>query len=178
MLAAGLKPMVGDSSGQVELCFPHGCCHLFCDGIKADAAGVSLSAYTMTTNGPVICVTDPDRHRERIQMDALPPVMSYFEPKKRTTSGASFIESQRRRWSELAANSSLILIVGVRVRPHDSHIWDELRRTVARIIYCGGKASGVEFSEWAKANRAGRNDRVLPGFFHEEFGEICREAGF
>ncbi len=175
--AAGIQPVVGDSTGQVELCFPHGCCHLFCGDFTADARAVAFSPYNVTTNGRVVCVTDPIQHRQRIQGDAFPPVMSYFEPNKRTTSGQSFIQSQRRRWSKLAADSSTIVIVGVRVRPHDSHIWGDLERTSARIVYCGGRAGGVEFSEWAAAHRQGRIDRVLPGNFREEFDRICGEAG-
>ena len=131
----------------------------------------------MTTNGRVICVNDPRQHRERIKADAFPPVMSYFEPAKRTTSGHSFIELQRRRWSEIAARSSTILVVGVRVRPHDAHIRGALERTEARIVYCAGREGGAEFMDWAATYRNASNDTVLPGYFREEFQEICREAG-
>jgi hypothetical protein len=177
LLAAGLKPTVGDNTAQIEICLPHGCCHVFCEGVRATASGVSFTGFGVQTDGPVKVIGDAGEHRARILQDAFPPVMSYFEPAKRTTSGHSFIEGQRTRWSELAARASTIVIVGVRVRPHDSHLWDDLARTKARIVYCGGPSGASEYSSWASSARKGEKDRILSGYFKSDFGEICREAG-
>lgn len=175
---AGLRPVVGaasDGGTQIELCLPHGCCHIFCESVRGSASGVSFSGIGVTTDGPVICVADPARHLERIRQDAFPPVMSYFEPQKRTTSGRSFIEGQRTRWSELAAHASTIAIVGVRVRTRDEHIWGPLEESPARLVYCAGHSAGVEFERWHDSARAGSPSTVLRGYFAEELDHLCHE---
>ncbi|MBI1986755.1 MAG: hypothetical protein HYS70_00180 [Nitrospinae bacterium] len=180
LLASGIRTFVGERApglSGVELCLPHGCCHLFCDAVQGTAAGVSFHGFGVQTDGPVTVIADPQKHRARILGDAFPPVMSYFEPAKQTTAGRSFIEGQRNRWAALATSAKTIVVVGVRVRPHDNHIWKPLSSTSARIVYCGGPSGSPEYLSWASAARAGRADRVLNGYFRDEFATICAEAG-
>jgi len=120
---------------------------------------------------------DPVEHRQRILSNAVPPVMSYFDPTKLTTSGRTFLEAQRARWGGLAGNAAVIAIVGVQVRPHDSHIWAPLRDTSAQLVYCSGQAAAERFKEWAAVERQGKRDRVLPDYFRRHFGEICQHLG-
>ena len=106
----GVQPVVGNRTEPgktLELCLPHGCCHIFCD-VRGAATSVTLNAFAVATDGPVSVITDPAQHRERILADAFPPVMSYFEPQKRTTAGHSFIEGQRARWKDLVAAADRI----------------------------------------------------------------------
>lgn len=79
----------------IELCLPHGGCNLFCESVKGLANAISFAGLNVQTNGPIIGIRDATIFQQRIQNDAFPPVMSYFEPSKRTTSGANFIEGQR-----------------------------------------------------------------------------------
>lgn len=174
-----IRPFVGAAppGGSVlELCLPHGCCHLFCDAVRGSAGAVSFDAFGVQTNGPISVIVDPQQHRARVLGDAFPPVMSYFEPSKRTTSGRSFIESQRARWGELAAGANSIVIVGVRVRPCDIHIWSPIANCNARVVYCGGPDGASEYSSWASAARPRRSDQILNGYFRDEFTTICSLA--
>lgn len=166
----------GNGKG-VELCFPHGCCHIFCEGAKGMAGGVSFAGLSVHTDGPVSFITEPAAHWERLTQDAFPPVMSYFEPGKRTTSGHSFIVGQRERWKQSVASAESVAVVGARVRPHDAHIWDPLAGTPAHITYCGGPTGAEEFRAWAKLSRAGRQDTVLQGYLCDEFDAICNAVG-
>jgi hypothetical protein len=153
--AAGIRPTVGGPSNQasqIELCLPHGCCHLFCDGVRATGM-VSFTGAQVQTNSPITIVSDPAQHRARIEQDAMPPVMSYFEPSKRTTSGASFIEAQRARWGKLAGAATTLVIVGVKIRDHDHHIWDPVATTNARVIYCAGPTAALEYEQWVRRTR-------------------------
>ena len=175
----GIQPVVDTpsmSKGQVELCLPHGCCHIFSKGVQASANGVSFSGVDVSFDGGIEIISDPNQFSHRIYNDAVPPVMSYFEPSKNTSAGVSFINKQRHRWSQIATDSENIAIIGVRVREHDSHIWETLESTNSRIIYCSGTEAGDEFSSWAKKhNRTG--DIVLTNYFAEEFDAICRGVG-
>jgi hypothetical protein len=138
---------------------------------------VSFAGSQVQTNGPITVFSDPAQHRARIEHDAMPPVMSYFEPSKRTTSGASFIEAQRARLGELARHAAPLIIVGVKVRDHDHHIWDPVASTGGRVIYCAGPAAALEYEEWARRRRPGREDVALRGYFTDEFFSLCAHAG-
>jgi len=179
LLHYGLQPIVGQAvgAGQIELCLPHGCCHLFCEGVRASSDGVSFSGVGVTFDGPVVAIADAAEFQRRINGDAVPPVMSYFEPQKTTSAGVSFIRSQRARWEELASQANTIAIVGVKVRPRDSHIWLPIANSAARIVYCAGPTAGDEFRTWAAASRPGKGDHVLEGYFAEEFDSLCYEMG-
>lgn len=169
------QPAAGKAG--VEICFPHGCCHFFCNSVKGSAGEVSFNGFRVQTDGPVIEIHDPNQHQLRIRQDAFPPVMSYFEPRKRTTAGCSFIQKQRGRWRELALGATTIVIVGLRVRPHDEHVWTTIAATSARIVYCGGRSGASEYRSWAATARSGRVDRILDGYFQDEFDSICGESG-
>lgn len=177
--AVGVQPVVGQSAvaGQIELCLPHGCCHIFCDGVRMSGQGVSFSGVGVTMDGQISVVAEPDAYHSRIQNDAVPPVMSYFEPRKTTTAGASFIRGQRERWSDLAAAASTIAIVGARVRESDSHIWEPIAKSAAKLVYCAGEEAGKEFKAWAVRERAHREDLVFTGYFRDHFDSICVEIG-
>jgi hypothetical protein len=179
LLHVGIKPVTGSRqlSGQIELCMPHGCCHLFSEGVLASPTGVSFSGVGVTFDGTVIAISDPIQFNARINNNSVPPVMSYFEPEKTTSSGVSFIRSQRARWLSLVGEAKTIVIVGVRVRPSDSHIWNAIAKANAKVVYCSGPTAAPEYDEWALRERPGKLNKILNGFFAKEFNEICNEVG-
>jgi len=180
LIGAGIQPFIGSAPSDkrsIELCLPHGCCHLFCDSVQGMSGHVMFQGFQVQTNGPVNVVSDAQKHRSRVLQDAFPPVMSFFEPSKRTTSGNSFVEGQRARWQALAVSANTLIVVGVRVRQHDGHIWGPIAASGARVVYCAGVDAGTEYEAWARTARSGRRDRVLRGYFREEFHNICAEAG-
>lgn len=181
LLHAGLKPFVGplpdDDEAAIELCLPHGCCHLFCDGPMANPQVVSFNGRIAYPDSQVVVIADPQQHYARIHGNAFPPVMSYFEPAKTSPAGRTFIAGQRARWQELSAHADTLVIVGVRVRPHDAHIWQPVAACPGQVIYCSGPQGAIEYAAWANAARAGNVDLVCDGFFREEFERLCEEVG-
>lgn len=171
---------VGDGPPEgVEVCLPHGCCNLFCESVSGVAGAVSMAGMNVTTNGPVVSVDHPDMFWKRIRNDAFPPVMSYFEPSKFTTSGADFIAMQRNRLASLIQDAEAIAVVGVQVREQDSHIWDALSQSDARIYYCSGKSAAQSYEAWTAKSRASKasQDIVSPRYWSEDFDAISRHVG-
>lgn len=178
LLSIGIQPVVGNVNSQensIELCLPHGCCHIFCESVSATSQGVSFSGVGVTTNGPIRVISNPQEFNSRINGDAFPPVMSYFQPDKATTSGMSFVIGQRERWKQLVADANFIGIVGVRVRSSDNHIWDALQNTKAKLVYCSGQDGGREFLEWKQKVRPASDDKIFDGYFNESFDGLCAE---
>jgi len=177
LTASNLQPAVGVekiSDNQIELCLPHGTCNLFCAGIQA-LGNIAFTGLSVSFDGGgVEQIIDPFKFQQHVTRDAIPPIMSYFEPQKRNPSGTSFISSQRKRYEELVLTSSKIAIIGLKVRPFDTHIWDPLANTQAEIVYCAGERGAAEFNDWAKKNREG-NNKILNGYFTDCFDTICSE---
>jgi hypothetical protein len=135
LIEEGLQPFIGcpsENVNKIELCLPHGCCHLFCESVKADSSAVSFNARCITTRGSVVAISSLSEFQRRIDTDAFPPVMSYFEPEKTTTSGVNFIERQRSRFSETTSNAVIIIIIGVKVRPNENHIWGPTGKDICK----------------------------------------------
>jgi hypothetical protein len=178
LILEDISPICGRScsnSTEIEICLPHGCCHIFCESVRASANTVSFMGPSVTTNGPISVISNPTDFSSRIQVDAFPPVMSYFEPQKRTTSGMNFIEAQRRHYRDLVMSSEKIALIGLKVRPHDRHIWDPLAETSAKLIYCAGDSSVEEFLTWSREHRLHLTSHIFPGNFNSEFNDLLRE---
>lgn len=175
LIREGCECVVGKAEeSQIELCLPHGSCNLFCQSVMGNAGLVSFHGMNVTTNGPVTCIDHPDAFWPRIENDSFPPVMSYFEPKKFTTSGASFINSQRQRLIDLINNSKSIAVIGIQVREQDTHIWDALASTSAPIYYCAGPPGAIAYKSWkAKLhNKKRESDFIAKDYWSENFDAI------
>lgn len=178
LLEAELMCVAGQpEQDQIEVCMPHGCCHLFCESVTGKASGVSFDPSAVTTAGRVVAVANRREFWDRIRKDAFPPVMSYFEPSKRTTSGVNFINAERERFAELVSGAEVIGIVGLRVRAHDVHIWEPLAHASARLVYCAGSRSGREFADWGNEKRPGNQDTIIPHYFADGFEQLCSCIG-
>ena len=169
LLQEEIQPIVGSeaqNNNQVEICFPHGCCHIFCEAAKGNASNTSFAGMNVQTNGEIKIISDISKFQQRINNDAFPPVMSYFEPTKYTTSGGNFIQDQRTRFKILVEKANKIVIIGLRVREHDKHIWDLLQTTKARIIYCSGLSAAKEYQKWSQ-DYSRDGDIILKEYFNE-----------
>lgn len=157
-------------SDKIPLCLPHGSSCIACQGIQM-SGGISFSGGISTGGRPFILHTDEDFDKER-QQNVLPPVMSYFEPKKFTVSCANFIESEREQFARWVSQAERIAIVGLQVRPGDRHIWDHLAATKAQLMFLSGETGGVQYRQWA-SNMATRNpDEAVPKFFADGYDEL------
>lgn len=161
---------------EIDLCLPHGCCNLFCKSVRGSAKGVVMSGTDILTRGPVTRINNPNSFNERILNDAFPPVMSYFEPLKRTLSGINFIEAQRKKWSVITSQATVIALIGIKVRPNEEHIWNPLSKTKARLVYCSGSKVAYEFESWADRVRP-EGDLFIHKYFSESIDQICSEIG-
>ena len=123
-------------------------------------------------------IEDPKEHARELKQNGVPPAMCYFQPDKDTRAGVSFINTQRKRFAGLVGQASTVAIIGVKVRPHDAHIWDPLRATGATIIYSckRGTEDEDEFRSWA-AEGSRKGDEVLPTCWEKDFDALCSAVG-
>jgi len=99
LVSSGIRPVVGrkaELDNEIELCLPHGCCHLFCDSVKGTAKGISFSGPNVTTSGLVKAIINPNEFSSRIANDAFPPVMSYFDHAKRKQAEQTSLKTKEK----------------------------------------------------------------------------------
>lgn len=177
---SNLRPILLPSPQEIrdnciELCLPHGACNIFCGGIQGH--GFAFSSGIIFEGGRPEIIIEPQQFWRRITGDVIPPIMSYFVPNKINASGRDFIIKMRERYKTLVLGANKIAIIGLRVRPHDHHIWDPLSKTHAKIIYCAGNQAHSEFLDWCKQNRVGKENKSFEGYFADNFFNICNELG-
>lgn len=160
---------------KIEICYPHGCCNLFCKQIGGNGK-IIAQANSIKANCIKPHKIDNDSEFKRWINSSEIPVMSYFEGTKSTPFGGAFIEHQRQRMCEIFSDSNVICIIGMKVREHDSHIWECLKNSLAKIIYCSGEEDGIGFLEWSNQHRVNKGDKVIfDGFFQDNIGYIFEE---
>jgi hypothetical protein len=175
-IAAGHNLMIGiPNPNEIELILPHGCCHLFCESVRGIASAVSFAGMDVQVNGEIKIISNPQYFNQRINNDAFPPVMSYFEPRKRATAGQIFLEEQRARYNQLIQNAETITVIGVKIREHDAHIWDPIKNTNAKFVYCSGSSELDEFNEWTSKTRGDKKNVFIDGFWSNNFYEVINE---
>lgn len=176
LLGARLQPVcarqAASDRGEVEICLPHGCCHLWIDGFRGSPGGVRFDPSLDVINGPVCAYGTLTNFQDQIRNNLLSPVMSCFDTNKTTPNAKQFIQNQRDRFAELIDAADLVVIIGVRVRDHDKHLWEPLSKATGKLLYCAGKKGAEEFEGWRKSHRSHTNDIVLPGYFDYHFKDI------
>lgn len=159
----------------IEINFPHGCCNIFCESVSGLSNLVFFSGLDVTTNGLIKCIGDQAEFYTRINGDAFPPVMSYFEPLKRVTSGNNFITDQRDRFNDIILNAEKIIVIGVKIREHDRHIWEIIGAAKGKLVYCSGPSEKRIFDLWVQKYRVNVDNLFINGFWGNEFDKVYNE---
>ena len=133
---------------------------------------ISYSPDGMVTHGKQIYVAQSIWDFFNEVYSPFPPIMSYFTRSKFTTSCNNIINEERARLENLIACTDDIVIIGVRIRERDTHVWGPLSNTNARITYCAGNEI-ARYSKWAETNRSSQGDLLLEGYWGKNFDEIC-----
>ena len=160
---------------RLRLCLPHGCSALFVEPGRITGSAVLAGLGNRIRGLRVMFERDVHVARRKLQEEFVPPVMAYFEPGKATVTAPEFLDNQRECLGRAIGAADVAVVIGVRVREHDRHIWDHLRTTAARVVYCA--PSTDEFDKWARGARPHGRNETLPGTFEASFEEICRYAG-
>lgn len=81
---------------------------------------------------------------------SISPTMCLYTKLKIAQFGHGQIEKIRQLWNKYVTNAEKILIIGARWHEEDTHIWDLLSETRAKLAFIGSKDS---FDEWTNSRR-------------------------
>ncbi len=166
------RDLVGIDEAEFSICLPHGSACLCCTGVQITPRGDFIGP--VSTGGEVRYFRDLDDFRRERATNVLPPVMSYYEPKKFTVSGANFIEAERAWFSDAVGQAERIAIIGAAVHLSDEHIWSPLAKSPGKILYVTTPASddAAVFMSWS-STEGRRDDEPLPKGFLEALNDLA-----
>jgi hypothetical protein len=116
---------------NLRLVAPKGVSHISCERFKAVNP---KEAYEFSSNNQT----------------ALGPIISQYIEGKYFLHSATSMNSVLERFLHRLRSANRIILVGVAVSLQDEHVWGELERSDARIVYVGLKEDCERFKSWAK----------------------------
>ena len=138
-----------------------------------NGSSINYSSEGLVTQGEPIHVAESLSDFFSEIYAPFPPIMSYFTRSKFTLSCKNFIDEHRIKLGNLIASADDIVIIGIRIREEDKHVWEPLSKTSARITYCAGNEI-EKYLEWANTDRLNHQDDLkLKGYWKENFDKIC-----
>jgi len=153
MEASGYHPAYGLELlyKHIRLLKPHGSSNFW-----YDLPGSSFRSIRIEGCGTALVA--PVRPRTRVeslelcrQDDSFAPAMSLYAKGKEVKTCPDFVVEQQQLFAEACSKVENVYIIGVRVVPADSHVWEPLKHSPAHVTYFGGEQDQCEFLDWAKA---------------------------
>lgn len=141
---------------RVPLWKLHGSCNMFAKDVQA-SEGVYYGTG-VTFEGGVQAFLDSNRIIEHCLVGtALAPVMSLYMRGKPLNVSPTAIAAILTMWTQQVIEARLVVVVGVRPWPDDTHIWGPLAETNAPLLFVGNAA---EVRSWAGASRRGSTEVI------------------
>lgn len=75
----------------------------------------------------------------------------------------------------MISNAERIIIVGVKIRDHDTHIWEVIKNANGRFVYCSGKNEKNTYDLWVNNHRLQKENVFINGTWSEKFDEVFNE---
>lgn len=115
----------------------HGSCNFINNSMTGPANGLSAGMMENMVDGSGIDIVEPNQVPITLQQRPLGPVMTYYMKNKPSPTNKSILTRIQKKWEEHAAESEKLVLIGINPNPIDSHIWDAILHTKAKIGFVG-----------------------------------------
>lgn len=158
----------------VSLLKPHGSC-----GFLPDLGGMNMSGNTMINCGTFVDGLNIFRsiNKEEIinwcedpKNSDISPVLSMYNKEKRIVINKNFISNIQEIYKKKIENSRMIILIGVKYIEHDTHIWEPIKNSKAKVYFNSRSGISEEMEKWSKENDI--NLFSIKGSFNEKIEEI------
>lgn len=154
----------------------HGSCNFLPDlsGFAEFRGNVLIHNRNGDYGGPVRFARSPAEIVDFCQtQDSVAPAISMYAAGKRVLHCPDIVNEQQQAWLVAAEEASRIFVIGVRVHPVDTHVWEPLARASGPVYYVGLERD--VFTLWGATNRLGsRKSYALASTFKEAMWAIPR----
>ncbi len=148
----------------------HGSTNWFSKNIEA-SDGVTFTKG-VTFEGGLKAFLDTNEVIEKcIVNQGLYPSMCLFMKGKPIQIAPRIIMEQQKKWSEAISLAKTVTCIGINPLPEDSHIWEPIARTKAKLYFIGNKEA---FDTWVQEFRAGEGI-FIESYFNTGFNKLIKE---
>jgi hypothetical protein len=129
------------------------------EGIQSPAHGSSISYTSGIYSSSGLKAVDPTKAQDYCaSITPFYPAMSLYMKSKINQIGHEPIAELQKRWKTRILNAKNVLIIGVKPYSSDTHIWDPLTTTEARIGYLGNLEL---YEQWINNGRDEKSTEFL-----------------
>jgi hypothetical protein len=139
---------------------------------NTEGSGASAIESRITPEMSTRLVLDYIRRAQSLQ-SPLAPAISMYAKGKQVLVGARYIREQQARFQATVAEADKIFLVGAKVWPEDTHIWDHIAASKAWLGYVGGREPR-DFLDWCQETKHS-DHQVLGTSFEDAFPAIEQE---
>jgi hypothetical protein len=104
--------------------------------------------------------------------EGLAPIMSLFIDGKDDVITCAALDQWRASWAKSIAVARSVVCIGIRIYPADTHIWDVIRDSKAKLAFVGPEVG--ETHSWAKSNNRDRAFHLATSFDAGAIAKIRR----
>lgn len=112
-------------------------------------------------------LVDREIRRQKVQ-----PAMRLFTKKKDILVGGTLLEQILKEFHSSIDNAKLIIVVGVRPNPEDTHIWDHLRDSKGKVVLLSPDST---CGEWIEEFRKGKDSQWYKAGFVDGYNRLYEE---
>jgi hypothetical protein len=154
----------------------HGSCNILPQGRQMFAPDsridISDASDAVIYEGPVTIADTAEQVLEYCANEGVfAPAVAAYSPKKHVYYCRRYIMRQQEAWQEALRGAKKVFIVGLRVHPIDTHIWEPLAKAAATLYYIDPKCD--LWDEWIY-DVGRRNAHYLAGDFTAALPQIAR----
>lgn len=172
--ALGINTLYGTTKteGHVRLLKPHGSCNFWPDIPVGMIRGCTFKGSGRADiQAPIRPLTQEETINRCIHEDSVAPAIAMYAEGKPVKISPDYVEQQQTQWINSLKLARNVFIVGTRVHPVDQHIWGELAKTKANIVYIGFHDDRGSFFEW-KYNISKKNAFFIDANFQHSINII------
>ncbi|MGS1048444.1 hypothetical protein ACVCIC_06190 [Burkholderia glumae] len=167
--ALGMRAYYGleRNAKTVNLLKPHGSCNFWPDMFgmfkNCTFAGGGLSDI----EAPIKVLNTEETLHACATEDSIAPALAMYAKGKAVRVCPEFVLTQQKLFAKAVNDATVIYISGVRVVAGDTHIWQPISKSKAKVIYFGSNRSIAEFQAWVDSEKRGK------AFFREAYFSEC-----
>jgi len=121
----------------------HGSCNFINNAMTGPENSLSAGMAAGLIDGGGVEFVQPKLVSTILKQRPLGPVMAYYMQNKPTITNKSFLEKLQKEWKAQIKKSNKIILIGIKPNPQDTHIWNPIISSNAKIGYVGS-ASGFK----------------------------------
>lgn len=172
--AMGFNTVYGTEKkkGYARLLKLHGSCNFWPDIPVGVIRGSTFKGGGRADiQAPIRPLSQEDTIYRCTHEDSLAPAIAMYAEGKPVNISPDYIEEQQAQWVKSLRLAKNVFVIGVRVHPVDKHIWSELLKTKANMIYFGFPSDRPDFSQW-KSNSSKKNCFFVEADFRNSINTI------